>query len=35
MGDMQNRPWQNVVAVLTSAVMIILTAMLVWTSLFT
>jgi NRAMP (natural resistance-associated macrophage protein)-like metal ion transporter len=32
MGDMQNRRWQNVVAISTSTVMIILTIMMVWTS---
>jgi Mn2+/Fe2+ NRAMP family transporter len=32
MGDMRNRGWQNLVAGSTSAVMIVLTAMMIWTS---
>jgi Mn2+/Fe2+ NRAMP family transporter len=32
MGDMRNRPWQNIVAWSTSVVMIILTVMMLWTS---
>jgi NRAMP (natural resistance-associated macrophage protein)-like metal ion transporter len=32
MGDMHNRRWQNVIAGSTSAAMIILTAMMLWTS---
>lgn len=33
-GDMRNRPWQNVVAWSTASVMIVLTAMMVWNSVF-
>jgi NRAMP (natural resistance-associated macrophage protein)-like metal ion transporter len=32
MGEMRNRQWQNVVAASTSIVMIVLTAMMLWTS---
>jgi Mn2+/Fe2+ NRAMP family transporter len=32
MGEMRNRPWQNVVAWTTAGVMIVLTAMMLWTS---
>jgi Mn2+/Fe2+ NRAMP family transporter len=32
MGDMQNRGWQNVIAGSTSAVMIVLTVVMLWTS---
>ncbi|MGE5644472.1 MAG: Nramp family divalent metal transporter [Acidobacteriota bacterium] len=32
MGEMKNRRWQNVVAGMTSVVMIVLTAMMLWTS---
>jgi NRAMP (natural resistance-associated macrophage protein)-like metal ion transporter len=32
MGEMRNRGWQNLVAGSTSAVMIVLTAMMIWTS---
>ena len=32
MGDMRNRQWQNVIAWSTAATMIVLTAMMVWTS---
>ncbi len=32
MGEMRNRPWQNAVAWTTAVVMIVLTAMMVWTS---
>jgi Mn2+/Fe2+ NRAMP family transporter len=32
MGEMRNRGWQNVVACTTAAVMIVLTAMMLWTS---
>jgi Mn2+/Fe2+ NRAMP family transporter len=34
MGDMRNRPWQNIVAWSMAAVMIVLTAMMVWNSIF-
>ncbi len=33
MGEMRNRGWQNVIAGATAAVMIVLTAMMLWTSL--
>ncbi|MDE3165987.1 MAG: Nramp family divalent metal transporter [Acidobacteriota bacterium] len=33
MGEMRNRPWQNAVAWTTAVVMIVLTAMMLWTSL--
>ncbi len=32
MGDMRNRPWQNVVAGATVVIMVVLTAMMVWSS---
>jgi Mn2+/Fe2+ NRAMP family transporter len=34
MGDMRNRRWQNIVAWSTSIVMIVLTVMMLWTSIF-
>ncbi len=33
MGEMRNRGWQNAVACATSVAMIVLTAMMLWTSL--
>jgi Mn2+/Fe2+ NRAMP family transporter len=32
MGDMKNRGWQNIVASTTAVMMIVLTAMMLWTS---
>ena len=32
MGDMRNRGWQNLIAGGTSAIMIVLTVMMVWTT---
>ena len=32
MGDMRNRPWQNIVAWTTAGVMIVLTTGMLWTS---
>jgi Mn2+/Fe2+ NRAMP family transporter len=34
MGEMRNRGWQNIVAGSTSVLMIVLTAMMVWTSIW-
>jgi Mn2+/Fe2+ NRAMP family transporter len=34
MGEMRNRPWQNVIAWMTAGVIIVLTAMMLWTSVF-
>ena len=34
MGEMRNRTWQNVIAGSISVVMIVLTAMMLWSSIF-